>query len=275
MGRELAVSSAAAAAAMEYLSPDNAVQRLAIRQWKDNLLNWYFSIICAAFMAREIRNLIERRRKGSSMWPIRDRPSAFRAAGRCWRRAGVSICRTRRCAAGGRDARPAGCVSRRPGACPPPAKDEQDTLERIGAPADVRLACQLRPKGDVSVVPMVRTARPVYRATAPQRGGEREVVVLYCDFRNRADFSADHLPQDLLHVLTLLSRAEPCHSVGGRGIELCRKRQRLCAVRRRGRRAEVAPSGALQAVGAIEGVISDLNNRLGRSTKAPPQDFAS
>ena len=52
-----------AAAVREYLSPDNAVQRLAIAQWKDNLLNWYFSIIGAAFIAREIRNLIERRRK--------------------------------------------------------------------------------------------------------------------------------------------------------------------------------------------------------------------
>ena len=33
-------------------------------QWKDSLLNWYFTIILAAFVAREIRNLIERRRKG-------------------------------------------------------------------------------------------------------------------------------------------------------------------------------------------------------------------
>ena len=67
----------------------------------------------------------------------------------------------------------------------------------------MRLACQLRPQGDISVVPLVRTARPVYRATAPQRSGEREIVVLFCDFRNRADLSADHLPQDLLYVLTL------------------------------------------------------------------------
>ena len=35
--------------------------------------------------------------------------AACRAAGRCWRRAAASICRTPRCAAGGRDARPAGC----------------------------------------------------------------------------------------------------------------------------------------------------------------------
>ena len=63
MGRELAANPAAAAAALEYLSPENAAQRLAIAQWKDSLLNGYFSIIGAAFVAREIRNLLERRRK--------------------------------------------------------------------------------------------------------------------------------------------------------------------------------------------------------------------
>jgi len=62
---------------------------------------------------------------------------------------------------------------------------------RIGAPADVRLACQLRPSGNVSVVPIVRTARPVYRAAAPRRSTEHNVVVLYCDFRNRADLTGN------------------------------------------------------------------------------------
>src|SRR5262245_46018737 len=42
MGRELAASPAAAAAALDYLSPNHAVQRLAIEHWKDSLLNWYF-----------------------------------------------------------------------------------------------------------------------------------------------------------------------------------------------------------------------------------------
>ena len=83
MGKELATSPDAAAAALEYLSPDNAVQRLAIAQWKDNLLNWYFSIIGAAFIAREIRNLIERRRKRlvSLSYPGPDRAGAARLVG--------------------------------------------------------------------------------------------------------------------------------------------------------------------------------------------------
>ena len=88
-------------------------------------------------------------------------------------------------------------------ACPPAARDERAALDRIGAPPDVRLACQLRPQGDLSVIPLVRTERPNYRPTAPRRSAEREVVVLYCDFLNRAELAADHMPQDLLYVLTL------------------------------------------------------------------------
>jgi adenylate cyclase len=148
--------------------------------------------------------------------------------------------------------------------CLPPAKDEQDTLSRIGAPADVRLACQLRPNGNVSVVPIVRTARPVYRATAPRRNAEHNVAVLYCDFRNRADFVSDHLPQDLLHILTVyidgLSHA--IRSAGGALSTV--ESDSICALFGIDTETEVCAQRALQAVGAIEGVISDLNNRLGR-----------
>ncbi len=91
--------------------------------------------------------------------------------------------------------------------CPPANTDEQATLDRIGAPPDVRLACQLRPQGDISVVPLVRTERPVYRAVAPKINTEREVVVMFCDFLNRAELASDQLPQDVLYVLTLYVEA--------------------------------------------------------------------
>ena len=53
MGRELAANPAAVAAAQEYLSPNNAAQRLAVAQWKEGMLNGYFAIVAAAFIARE------------------------------------------------------------------------------------------------------------------------------------------------------------------------------------------------------------------------------
>jgi len=264
MGKELVVNADAAAAVREYLSPDNAAQRLAIAQRKDNLLNWYFSIIGAAFIAREIRNLIERRRKhlvsvsypGRIVqvprgWSVLEASRSFHLphASMCGGRARCSTCRVR--------------VTAGKEFCPPPANDEQGTLQRIGAPPDVRLACQLRPQGDISVVPLVRTARPVYRATAPQRDREHEIVVLFCDFRNRADLAVDHLPQDLLYVLTLYVEgiSNAIRSSGGTlsYVEF----DSICALFGHDGGANAA-QGALLAAGAIEGVIADLNNRLGR-----------
>jgi adenylate cyclase len=264
MGKELASSPAAAAAALEYLRPDNAAQRLAIAQWKDNLLNWYFSIIGAAFIAREIRNLIERRRRrlislsypGRIVrvprgWSVLEASRSFHLphAAMCGGRARCSTCRVR--------------VTAGEACCPPPANDERNTLARIGAPPDVRLACQLRPEGDISVVPLVRTARPVYRAPAPQRGGEREVVALFCDFRNRADLSADHLPQDLLYVLTLYVEGVGNAIRASGGTLSYVEFDSICALFGHDGGGNGA-QGALRAAGAIEGVIADLNNRLGR-----------
>jgi adenylate cyclase len=264
MGKELVANVDAAAAVRQYLSPDNAAQRLAIAQWKDNLLNWYFSIIGAAFIAREIRNLIERRRKrlvslsypGRMVrvprgWSVLEASRSFHLphAAMCGGRARCSTCRVR--------------VTAGKEFCPPPANDEQRTLERIGAPRDVRLACQLRPEGDISVVPLVRTARPVYRAAAPQRSREREIVVLFCDFRNRAELATDHLPQDLLYVLTLYVEGIGNAIRASGGTLSYVEFDSICALF--GHEGDANPAqGALRAAGAIEGVIADLNNRLGR-----------
>lgn len=264
MSRELAVSPAAAAEALRYLSPDNAVQRLAIEQWKNNLLNGYFAIIGLAFIARELRNLVERSRRrlvsisypGQVVrvprgWSVLEASRSFHLphAAMCGGRARCSTCRVR--VAAGRDV------------CPPAAKDEQETLQRIGAPPDVRLACQLRPEGDISVVPLVRTARPIYRQGAPQRSGEREIVVMFCDFRNRAELSADHLPQDLLYILTLYVESVGHAIRAAGGILSYVEFDSICALFGHEGSGTKAAQGALQAAGAIEGVIADLNNRLG------------
>ena len=254
------------AAAHAYLSADNAPQRLAIAQWKDNLLNWYYSIIGAAFIAREIRNLVERRSKrlvslsypGKTVWVPRgwsvleaSRSFHLPHAAMCGGRARCSTCRVRVTSGGDR--------------CPAPANDERGTLERIGAPPGVRLGCQLRPQGDISVVPLMRTARPVYRGNAPQRGRDSEIVVMFCDFRNRAELAHDHLPQDLLYVLALYiegigNAVRACGgALGTVGIDS------ICALF--GHEADANPAqGALRAAGAIEGVVADLNSRLGRQS---------
>jgi adenylate cyclase len=265
MGRELATNPAAVDASLQFLSPENVAQRLAIAQWKDNLLNWYFCIIGAAFIARQIRNLLERRGKqlvtvsypGRNVriprgWSVLEASRSFHLAhaSMCGGRARCSTCRVR--------------VTAGSEVCPPAAVDEQATLRRIGAPPDVRLACQLRPQGNVAVTPLVRTARPVYRQTAPQRSGEQDIAVLYCDFRNRADLAIDHLPEDVLYIMTLFVEGVG-NAVRAHGGHLSFLEQdSICALFGVDRWSDHAAQRAVQAAGAIAGVISDLNNRSGR-----------
>ena len=167
--------------AQEYLSPDNAAQRLAIAQWKDGLLNGYFSIIGAAFIAREIRNLIERRRKrlvaisypGRTVrvprgWSVLEASRSFHLphASMCGGRARCSTCRVR--------------VTAGAESCPPPGADEQATLARIGAPSDVRLACQLRPEARYFGDPAGANGTadlPAIGAAARRRAGDRRALL--------------------------------------------------------------------------------------------------
>jgi adenylate cyclase len=148
--------------------------------------------------------------------------------------------------------------------CPAAETDEQATLDRIGASPDVRLACQLRPSGDISVVPLVRTARPIYRPTAPQPNAEREVVVMFCDFLNRDALAHEQLPQDLFYVLTLYGEALGNAIRAADGTLSTVGLDSICALF--GLEGELGPAArcALQAAGAIESAISDIDNRLGR-----------
>ena len=148
--------------------------------------------------------------------------------------------------------------------CPTAGSDERATLDRIGAPPDVRLACQLRPRGDISVIPLMRTERPIYRQPAAQRSAEREIVVLFCDFLNRAELANDHMPQDLLYLLMRYVEAlgNAIRAAGGtlssvRPDSVCALFGLECGLAQAARQA-------LQAAAAIERVVADLNDRLAR-----------
>ncbi|MET3497351.1 adenylate/guanylate cyclase domain-containing protein [Variovorax boronicumulans] len=83
-----------------------------------------------------------------------------------------------------------------------PGRDEQRTLERVRAPADVRLACQLRPLGDIEVTPLFallpNAGRP---APVGSFGRERDVAILFVDLRRWSGLSERQWPFDLAYVL--------------------------------------------------------------------------
>lgn len=91
-----------------------------------------------------------------------------------------------------------------PAALPPPGDVERATLERVGAPPGVRLACQLRPLRDISVTPVLmphrrRSRLPDVRETSP--GREQDIAVMFCDIRNFTGMTEKRLPYDTVFLL--------------------------------------------------------------------------
>lgn len=87
---------------------------------------------------------------------------------------------------------------------PPPDKLELSTLRRINAAPDVRLACQLHPVADITVVPLLIPATEMTLPANSQEtspGREREIAVLFCDIRNFTTLTETRLPFDIVFLL--------------------------------------------------------------------------
>ncbi|MQV96318.1 2Fe-2S iron-sulfur cluster binding domain-containing protein [Sinorhizobium medicae] len=87
---------------------------------------------------------------------------------------------------------------------PAPEAAELATLTRIGAPENIRLACQFRPVHNVSVVPILNTdSIGVKTQIARQNAGgrERRVAVLFCDLRDFTRIAEHRLPYDTVFLL--------------------------------------------------------------------------
>ncbi|MFD2252297.1 adenylate cyclase [Pseudochelatococcus lubricantis] len=91
-----------------------------------------------------------------------------------------------------------------PAALPPPDELEKATLERVGAPPGVRLACQLRPAHDISVAPVLVPHRKRSRLLDVREmspGREQEIAVMFCDMRNFTGMTEKRLPYDTVFLL--------------------------------------------------------------------------
>jgi len=92
----------------------------------------------------------------------------------------------------------------------PPRPAEIAVLERVGAPPNVRLACQTRPAHDVEILPLLPPnvgpkaghGRPGYL-----QGREREIAILFADLRAFTRFAENKLPYDVVFLLNRYFRA--------------------------------------------------------------------
>jgi adenylate cyclase len=87
---------------------------------------------------------------------------------------------------------------------PEPSDTEIRVLHGIGAPPNVRLACQLRPTGDIEVTPLLSadvTASEGVGKRMDMQGMELEIAILFCDIRSFTHLAERMLPYDVVFLL--------------------------------------------------------------------------
>jgi adenylate cyclase len=88
---------------------------------------------------------------------------------------------------------------------PPPSPSERSLLNRLGAGPSVRLACQLRPRSDTAVLPLLPPdigARETHKRDYSEASDlERFVVIMFVDIRRSTALVEKRLPYDVIFLL--------------------------------------------------------------------------
>jgi len=229
---------------------------------REVLLAAYFSAIAAVFAAREIRALVERRSRTlvSIEYPQRTlhvpRGWSVLEASRSHLLPHLSLC-------GGR-ARCSTCrvqVTAGEDRCPPPGREEQATLARIRAGGGVRLACQLRPHGDIAVVPLLGARHRASERARASTAVEQDVALVCVDWRNRDAIACQLLPQDAVFLSRLFSETVALAVHAARGTECDPSSGSTVAAFGVGVDPPAACRSALSAAQGIDRALSDLADR--------------
>jgi adenylate cyclase len=146
-------------------------------------------------------------------------------------------------------------------------------LDRVGAPENVRLACQLRPPpGRYRVTPLLPAqAGPVeaYRRQPQAHGGERYVAILFADIRGFTSISEGRLPYDVVFLLNRYFRAtgHAIEAAGGRVDKFIG--DGVMAIFGLDREPQVACRQALDAARRMALALDDLNEAMSGDLDQP------
>ncbi|OLC14643.1 MAG: hypothetical protein AUH29_09875 [Candidatus Rokubacteria bacterium 13_1_40CM_69_27] len=250
----------------------SAAEREALEHIRFRILTGFGAALGLVLAARAARQLYERRRAIRITYPgdrIVTVPQGLTVL-EASRRAGIphaSVC-------GGRG-RCSTCRVRIVGglsSLPPASAAELRVLQRVGAPPNVRLACQLRPTADVSVVPVLpATAGPSEAATqTDHRGGrEQELAVLFADIRGFTWIAEHKLPYDVVFILNRYFEAVGAAISGAGGIANQFTGDGVMALFGVEAGPEEGCRQALVAAGEIVASLTGLNRQLGEELPAP------
>ncbi len=149
---------------------------------------------------------------------------------------------------------------------PPPDVSEQATLASIDAPSNVRLACQVRPRANITVARLLRgvtaTGAALDAADAEQGGVERVLVLMFLDVRNFTHHMEQKLPYDVVYLLNEFFAATGRAITTNGGVIDKFLGDGLLAVFGRADGPEAGCRQALQAARAIDLALDHFNARL-------------
>lgn len=182
----------------------NAIELAALTDTRDAVLQALATLLVLTLLARGLRHWHESGRSVRIHYPnarVVSVPRGFTVL-KASRQAGIahaSVC-------GGRG-RCSTCrvrVHAPASGLPAPSEAEARVLARVGAGANVRLACQLRPQEDLRVTPLIPPSIPPALSLVQghvMAGEEREICVLFADLRGFTSLSEHRLPYDVVFLL--------------------------------------------------------------------------
>jgi adenylate cyclase len=179
-------------------------ERAILYNFNDGVLITFAAAIVLALLARIARHLGERRSRIQITYPDgrevhaprnfsvleASRLAGIPHASVCGGRGRCSTCRIR--------------VSQGLSSLPAPSAGELKVLQRVGAAPNVRLACQLRPTKNLSVMPLLPAnaqANDGFGQPAYLAGQELTIAVLFADLRTFTGIAERKLPYDLVFLL--------------------------------------------------------------------------
>lgn len=154
----------------------------------------------------------------------------------------------------------------------PPSAAESRVLNRLGAMADVRLACQLRPERSVDVIRLMSPGvKPsdALKPMDPAQGYERSVVILFADLRDFTRTTERRLPYDVVYLLNryfdvMGNAIERHHGYVDKFIG-----DGIMAIFGITSNAKAAARDSLAAAAAMGRALTQLNEELAEDLKAP------